>query len=132
MVLTNHLPVPVPINEREFCEEMAADQAGFLSLSGGKTLTLFAARKRMEAVAHGVRTKSAELADRGVELLVQGELGRSQIAHRFRTEPGTVLYGLKSYWEGFDAPGDTLSYLFLEKPPYPHPNDPWYPLASAP
>ncbi|MGV0795505.1 RecQ family ATP-dependent DNA helicase [Mycolicibacterium elephantis] len=124
VVLTNHLPIPIPVNEREFCEEMAADQAGFLSLSGGKALTLFAARKRMEAVAEGLRTKAAELAARGVELLVQGELGRSQIAHRFKTEPGTVLYGLKSYWEGFDAPGETLSYLFIEKPPYPHPDDP--------
>lgn len=124
VVLTNHLPVPIPVNEREFCEEMAADQAGFLSLSGGKTLTLFAARKRMEAIAEGVRTKAVELAARGVELLVQGEHGRTQIAHRFRTEPGTVLYGLKSYWEGFDAPGETLAYLFLEKPPYPHPDDP--------
>ncbi|MGY4867317.1 RecQ family ATP-dependent DNA helicase [Mycolicibacterium elephantis] len=124
VVLTNHLPIPIPVNEREFCEEMAADQAGFLSLSGGKALTLFAARKRMEAVAEGLRTKAAELAARGVELLVQGELGRTQIAHRFKTEPGTVLYGLKSYWEGFDAPGETLSYLFIEKPPYPHPDDP--------
>lgn len=124
VVLTNHLPIPIPVNEREFCEEMAADQAGFLSISGGKALALFAARKRMEAVADGVRTKAAELAERGVELLVQGELGRSQIAHRFRNEPGTVLYGLKSYWEGFDAPGETLSYLFIEKPPYPHPDDP--------
>lgn len=35
-----------------------------------------------------------------------------------------MLYGLKSYWEGFDAPGETLSYLFIEKPPYPHPDDP--------
>ncbi|MCU1695841.1 MAG: ATP-dependent helicase [Mycobacterium sp.] len=124
VILTNHLPVPIPDNEREFCEEMAADQAGFLSLSGGKTLTLFAARKRMEAVAAGVRTRTTELAERGVDLLVQGELGRSQILHRFRSEPGTVLYGLRSYWEGFDAPGDTLSYLFIEKPPYPHPDDP--------
>ncbi|WP_158169779.1 RecQ family ATP-dependent DNA helicase [Mycolicibacterium smegmatis] len=124
VILTNHLPVPIPVNEREFCEEMAADQAGFLSLSGGKTLSLFAAKKRMEAVADLVRTKAAELAERGVELLVQGEQGRTQIAHRFRTEPGTVLYGLKSYWEGFDAPGETLSYLFIEKPPYPHPDDP--------
>lgn len=124
VVLTNHLPIPIPVNEREFCEDMAADQAGFLSLSGGKTLTLFAARSRMETVAEQVRTKASELAARGVELLVQGEQGRSQIAHRFRTEPGTVLYGLKSYWEGFDAPGETLSYLFLEKPPYPHPDDP--------
>lgn len=124
VVLTNHLPIPIPVNEREFCEEMAADQVGFLSLSGGKTLSLFASRYRMETVADGVRAKSRELADRGVDLLVQGEHGRSQIAQRFRTEPGTVLYGLKSYWEGFDAPGETLSYLFLEKPPYPHPDDP--------
>jgi ATP-dependent DNA helicase RecQ len=124
VVLTNHLPIPIPENEREFCEEMAADQAGFLSLSGGKTLSLFAARKRMEAVVEGVRTRTAELAERGVEILVQGEQGRSQIQHRFRSEPGTALYGLKSYWEGFDAPGETLSYLFIEKPPYPHPNNP--------
>ncbi|MCV7002214.1 RecQ family ATP-dependent DNA helicase [Mycolicibacterium alvei] len=124
VILTNHLPIPIPVNEREFCEEMTADQAGFLSLAGGKTLTLFAARSRMETVADGVRTKSAELAERGVELLVQGEQGRTQIAHRFRSEPGTALYGLKSYWEGFDAPGETLSYLFIEKPPYPHPDDP--------
>jgi ATP-dependent DNA helicase RecQ len=124
VILTNHLPVPIPSNEREFCEEMAADQVGFLSLSGGKTLTLFASRVRMEAVAEEVRAKKEELASRGVELLVQGEQSRSQIAHRFRTEPGTVLYGLKSYWEGFDAPGETLSYLFIEKPPYPHPDDP--------
>ena len=124
VILTNHLPVPVPSNEREFCEEMAADQVGFLSLSGGKALTLFAARTRMEAVAEGVRGKQQELKDRGIELMVQGEQSRSQIAYRFRTEPGTVLYGLKSYWEGFDAPGETLSYLFIEKPPYPHPDDP--------
>ncbi|WP_244975056.1 RecQ family ATP-dependent DNA helicase [Mycobacterium heckeshornense] len=124
VILTNHLPVPIPVNEREFCEEMAADQAGFLSLSGGKTLTLFAAKHRMEAVAAQVRTRTAELAERGVELLVQGEQGRSQILRRFRSEPGTVLYGVRSYWEGFDAPGETLSYLFIEKPPYPHPDDP--------
>lgn len=124
VILTNHLPVPIPMNEREFCEEMAADQTGFLSLSGGKALTLFAARNRMEAVATLVQTRAAELAARGVELLVQGESGRSQILHRFRNEPGTVLYGLKSYWEGFDAPGETLSYLFIEKPPYPHPDEP--------
>lgn len=124
VILTNHLPVPIPVNEREFCEEMAADQTGFLSLSGGKALTLFAARTRMEAVAAGVRTRASELAERGVELLVQGEHGRTQVQHRFRAETGTVLYGLRSYWEGFDAPGETLSYLFIEKPPYPHPDDP--------
>jgi ATP-dependent DNA helicase RecQ len=56
--------------------------------------------------------------------LVQGEAGRAEIARRFQTEPGTVVYGVRSYWQGFDAPGDTLSYLVIEKPPYPHVDDP--------
>lgn len=124
LVLTSHLPVPVPTQEREFVEEFGRDQVGFLSLTGGRALTLFAARRRMEAVAELVRQRRDALAARGVELMVQGEVGRAEIAARFRAEPGTVVYGLRSYWQGFDAPGGTLSYLVLEKPPYPHPDDP--------
>ena len=33
------------------------------------------------------------------------------------------MYGLRSYWQGFDAKGETLTYLVIEKPPYPHPDD---------
>ncbi|WP_203935883.1 RecQ family ATP-dependent DNA helicase [Planosporangium mesophilum] len=124
VVLTSHLPVPVPSQEQEFVEEFARDQVGFLSLTGGKALTLFAARKRMEAVADLVRQRAADLEQRGVQVLLQGEAGRTEISERFRTEPGTVVYGLRSYWQGFDAPGETLSYLVIEKPPYPHPDDP--------
>jgi len=124
LVLTSHLPVPTPTNEREFVEETASDQVGFLSLSYGKALTLFAARTRMEAVAELVDTKGDELAERGVSLLVQGREAPGEIRRRFRGDAGTALFGLRSYWEGFDAPGETLSYLFIEKPPYPHPGDP--------
>ncbi|MFG2109822.1 RecQ family ATP-dependent DNA helicase [Micromonospora chersina] len=123
VVLTSHLPVPVPSQEREFVEDLARDQVGLLSLTGGRSMTLFAARRRMEAVAHLVRQRGDALAERGVRLLVQGEAGRGEIADRFRADSGTVVYGLRSYWQGFDAPGDTLSYLVIEKPPYPHPDD---------
>ena len=124
LILTSHLPLPVPSTEQEFVEEFAADQVGFLSLSGGRSLVLFASRRRMEAVAEKVEAKRAELAERGVELLVQGRQGRAEILRRFRAEPGTVAYGLRAFEQGFDAPGKTLSYLFIEKPPYPHPHDP--------
>jgi ATP-dependent DNA helicase RecQ len=124
VVLTNHLPVPHPVNQREFVEETAADLTGFLSLTGGKTLGLFAAKTRMREVAAKVREKEEALRERGVELIVQGELARGETSRRFRTNPGTVLFGTKSYWEGFDAPGETLSYLVLEKPPFPSPTDP--------
>ncbi|MEV5693053.1 RecQ family ATP-dependent DNA helicase [Micromonospora globbae] len=123
VVLTNHLPVPVPSQEQEFVEEFARDQVGLLSLTGGRAMTLFAARRRMEGVAQLVRQQADALADRGVRLLIQGEAGRAEISERFRADPGTVVYGLRSYWQGFDAPGETLSYLIIEKPPYPHPDD---------
>jgi ATP-dependent DNA helicase RecQ len=124
VVLTNHLPVPVGPQEQEFIEEFARDQVGFLSLSGGRTLSLFAARRRMQEVARIVREHEHALAERGVSLLVQGELGSAELAERFRADPGTVAYGVRSYWQGFDAPGETLSFVVIEKPPYPHPGDP--------
>lgn len=124
LILTSHLPVPTPVHEREFVEEVAADQVGFLSLSRGRAMTLFAARTRMDAVAELVDRKAPQLAERGVSLLVQHRESAAEIRHRFRSDEGTAAFGLRSYWEGFDAPGDTLSYLFIEKPPYPHPGDP--------
>ena len=123
LVLTNHLPVPVPVSEREFCEDLAADQVGFLSLSGGKALVLFAARSRMNTVAELTRVREAALEERGVRIITQDEVSRVELATRFRDEPGTVAYGLRSYWQGFDAKGETLTYLIIEKPPYPHPGD---------
>lgn len=124
VVLTSHLPLPVPGSEREFVEDMAADQAGFLSLSRGRALVLFAARARMEAVTAAVRRWESQLAERGVSIVAQGEHNPAEIVERFRSDPGTVAYGLRSYWQGFDAPGETLTYLIVEKPPYPHPDDP--------
>ncbi|MFI1996075.1 RecQ family ATP-dependent DNA helicase [Actinoplanes sp. NPDC020271] len=123
VVLTNHLPMPIPAQEREFTEDLARDQVGLLSLTGGRAMTLFAARQRMTAVAERVARHADDLAARGVRILVQGEVGPAEIGRRFRAEPGTVVYGLRTYWQGFDAPGETLSYLVIEKPPYPHPGD---------
>lgn len=123
VVLTSHLPLPLPVSQEEFCEELGADQVGFLSLTGGRQLGLFAARARMNEVARVVREHAGPLAERGVDVLVQGDDSPARIQQRFREEPGTTVYGVRSYWEGFDAPGETLSYLLIEKAPYPHPDD---------
>jgi ATP-dependent DNA helicase RecQ len=126
VVLTSHLQLPLPAYQRQYCEEVAADQVGFLSLAGGRTLGLFAARVRMEEIAAGVRQYAAQLAalPTKVKLLVQGEDSEAQIAKDFKENKGTVVYGLRKYWTGFDAPTETLSYLVIEKPPYPPPSDP--------
>jgi ATP-dependent DNA helicase RecQ len=123
VILTNHLPLSGEAYQQQYCREVGADQVGFLSLSGGKTLVLFAARTRMHETAQLVTAYSADLESRGVRLLVQEREGPDQIANLFRSDPGTALFGLRRYWTGFDAPGDTLSYLIIEKPPYPHMGD---------
>lgn len=36
-----------------------------------------------------------------------------------KTRPGSVLLGLKSFWEGVDVPGPNLCYVVMEKLPFP-------------
>jgi hypothetical protein len=63
------------------------------------------------------------------EVLVQGELPKRVLMERFREganegRAGCVLVASASFWEGFDAPGDALQLVVIDKLPFPPPNDP--------
>jgi ATP-dependent DNA helicase DinG len=63
------------------------------------------------------------------EVLVQGELPKRVLMDRFREgagagRSGCVLVASASFWEGFDAPGDVLQLVVIDKLPFPPPNDP--------
>jgi len=63
------------------------------------------------------------------EVLVQGELPKRVLMDRFREgaeggRNGCVLVASASFWEGFDAPGDALQLVVIDKLPFPPPNDP--------
>ncbi|MFS2054554.1 ATP-dependent DNA helicase, partial [Variovorax sp. CT11-76] len=67
--------------------------------------------------------------ERRPEVLVQGELPKRVLMDRFREgdtmgRPGCVLVASASFWEGFDAPGDALQLVVIDKLPFPPPNDP--------
>ena len=62
-------------------------------------------------------------------MLVQGELPKRVLMDRFREgadhgRPGCVLVASASFWEGFDAPGEALQLVVIDKLPFPPPNDP--------
>ncbi|HVB61000.1 MAG TPA: helicase C-terminal domain-containing protein, partial [Ktedonobacteraceae bacterium] len=57
-------------------------------------------------------------------LLKQGDLSRLELTRRFRAEQGSVLFGLKSFWEGVDIAGDALSLVVIDKLPFDPPDDP--------
>ena len=57
-------------------------------------------------------------------LLVQGELGRTELLSQFRAAGNAVLIGSQSFWEGVDVRGDALSVVIIDKLPFAPPDDP--------
>ncbi len=57
-------------------------------------------------------------------LLVQGEMPRHELLRRFQKTPGAVLFGLRSFWEGVDVPGEALSLVVIDRLPFAVPDDP--------
>ena len=57
-------------------------------------------------------------------LLVQGEMGRTELLERFRSAGNAVLVGSQSFWEGVDVRGEALSLVIIDKLPFAPPDDP--------
>jgi ATP-dependent DNA helicase DinG len=97
---------------------------------GGKTLVLTTTLRALRTIGDALRQQLDHLdAARRPEVLVQGELPKRVLMDRFRAGDGQggagcVLVASASFWEGFDAPGDALQFVVIDKLPFPPPNDP--------
>lgn len=89
---------------------------------GGSVLTLFTNRREMERVYEGIQPK---LAAQGLDLIIQERgAGARTIRDKFLATQSSSLFALRSFWEGFDAGGDTLRCVVIPKLPFASPNDP--------
>ncbi|MDO8880447.1 MAG: helicase C-terminal domain-containing protein [Coriobacteriia bacterium] len=89
---------------------------------GGSVLTLFTNRRDMDALY----ARLAEPLQRiGLPLIVQGRgVSRKRVADEFIADERTSLLATKSFWEGFDAKGDTLRCVVVPRLPFGPVNDP--------
>jgi ATP-dependent DNA helicase DinG len=85
-------------------------------------LALFTSRAQMRSATQAL---SGELLD---AVLVQGTLSRTRLlaSHTARVEAGlpSILFGLQSFGEGLDLPGDLCETVFIAKLPFSPPSDP--------
>lgn len=93
---------------------------------GGRTLVLTTTLRALRVI--GARLQEA-LADSGIEVLMQGQLGKLELMNRFRAQDdrhaaGCVLVASATFWEGFDVPGRALQLVVIDKLPFPPPGDP--------
>ncbi len=121
-MLPNNLPAPRDSDlKRNFPEAVAELLHRFIPFFGGKTLVLFTANSRRDFVFQQL---ADPLAEKGFPVLRQGQGSLQRLLDDFRAKTESSLLGSRSLWEGVDVPGDSLSYVFLEKLPYPSLGDP--------
>ncbi len=126
LVLADYLEVaPRGEDLERFPEYLLEELKLLLRLTGGRALVLFTARDRMEYVALGRPEDGREgleayLGRYSIPVLYQKKgLSRHQLREDFQEREESVLLGLKSFWEGIDVPGKALSFVVMEKLPFP-------------
>jgi len=108
--------VPQPSSER-FQAAAERELVSLVDASRGRALVLCTSWRAVESFA-------AALAHLPYELLVQGDDVPARLAARFRDEVASVLVATRTFFEGFDVPGESLSLLVLDRLPFPRPDDP--------
>jgi ATP-dependent DNA helicase DinG len=108
--------VPQPSSEG-FQAAAERELASLVEASRGRALVLCTSWRAVESFA-------AALAQLPYELLVQGDDVPARLAARFRDEVASVLVATRTFFEGFDVPGESLSLLVLDRLPFPRPDDP--------
>jgi ATP-dependent DNA helicase DinG len=115
-------PVDAPLPD-EGQYQAFVDQAvlKLTELAGGSTLILFTS---YEALKSAYIAAVPVLEKQGIRCLKQGDDDRSRLLGAFLADESSVLFGTDSFWEGVDAPGDTLRMVILCRLPFRTPRDP--------
>lgn len=115
----NDMPEP---NEPAYLERLQYLLRRVHLAQGGSLLTLFTNKREMERSYDVVREP---LKENGLRLLCQRwGLSVKGLRDEFLADEHLSLFALKSFWEGFDAPGTTLKGVIIPKLPFAKPSDP--------
>lgn len=119
VVVARDLPAPSDRSYLAALEDLLFDVHVAM---GGSVLTLFTNRRDMERAYDALQPR---LAAAGLDVACQSR-GASprRLRQRFMEEKSLSLMALRSFWEGFDATGDTLRCVVIPKLPFASPNDP--------
>jgi len=88
----------------------------------GRMLVLFTSYGQLKTSANAIRERLAE--DDIVVFEQGGGVSRAQLLDNFKTAERSVLMGTRSFWEGVDVTGETLSCVAIARLPFAVPHDP--------
>jgi len=111
-------PLPDEDGYQDFVDRTTVNLA---SIAGGSALILFTS---YQSLSSAYQTAKNELASLGIRCLKQGDDDRTRLLQDFITDTKSCLFATDSFWEGVDAPGDTLRLVVICRLPFRTPGDP--------
>ncbi len=121
LYVPQRFPKPNEAGHATAVAELAARCAAALN---GRTFVLTTTLRALPLVAETLRAGLDAAGASQIEVLVQGSGPKRALLQRFLAAPAAVLVGSQTFWEGIDVPGDALQCVFIDKLPFPPPNDP--------
>ena len=121
--MTIYVPTDMPEpTEPSYLSKLQKLLVAVHKAQGGSTLTLFTNRREMESCFKVVQPALA--ADEIRVVCQRKGVSVKNLRDEFVKDEHLSLMALKSFWEGFDAPGDTLRTVVIPKLPFKKPSDP--------
>ncbi len=118
-------PTDAPLVLKEVQDSYVAYMADTINKAvmscGGGALVLFTSYSLLKQVKSMLEDSFAQ---ENMQLFAQGDLDRYTLLSRFIKERDSTLFATSSFWEGIDAPGDTLRLVIIVKLPFTVPSDP--------
>lgn len=108
--------LPDPKADRPYLDACVGRTGELVALSGGRALVVLASWRALEHFRK-------RFAPEGFEVRFQGDDTVGNLTRWLKTAPKAVLVGTATMREGIDVPGEALSLLVMDKPPFPHPDD---------
>ena len=118
-IVARDMPAP---NDRRYMDALIDLLYDVHVAMDGSVLTLFTNRREMERAYAELRPR---LLVAGLELACQERRSSPRrLREQFVAKKTLSLFALRSFWEGFDAAGDTLRCVVVPKLPFASPRDP--------
>lgn len=116
------MELPEPDDTASFIPAAADAIERHVIQTQGRAFVLFTSYEMIQEMAAILRPRFEEA---GLKLMLQGEgMPRSLMLERFRRDPGSIIFGADSFWEGVDVPGDALVNVIIVKLPFAVPSRP--------
>ena len=115
LYVPRHVPAP---GSAQYEDVLFEEMRGLIEASSGRAFVLFTSHMMLRRIA----PRLSAAVDWPV--LVQNESGgKDAILQQFREDTHSVLCGTRSFWEGVDVPGESLSLVIIDKVPFAPPDD---------